>query len=190
LLASLLGMLFLGERPRRIERVAMALALIGVLIYALQLDGPPWVALTLAFSFSLYSLIRKRVNASPLQALTLELLLLAPAAVGWLIWLYLGQRLSFGSGQSGADLLIMLLGVVTVLPLVLYTHSMRGLSLTLAGMVSYLAPLLNLLLAVWLFGEPFAEMDQVSFAFIIVALAVLALGGCCSRQRQATASLV
>ncbi len=178
----LLGALFLGEGLTRLSRWAVALAASGVLVLALHVGGLPWIPLTLAASFGIYGLLRKRAKVDASVGLLVEMLLLAPLAAGWLCWLE-----SRGAGAFGAGLRISLLlaagGVITALPLVWFGLAVHRLKLSTVGFVQYVTPSTQLLLAVWLYGEGFDRVHAVAFGLIWLSLG-LYTAEALSRQRR------
>lgn len=173
----LLGMAFLGERPGRWQWVALGLAGLGTLNLILRQDGPPWIALTLAGSFSLYGLLRKRVAIESVAGLFIETLLLAPLSLAWLGYEAWRGGLVFGQGGGGTSLLLMAAGVITALPLVWFTAGARRIPLYVLGLCQYIAPSLQFLLAVWVYGEPFTTVQLTTFALVWTGLAVFVLAG-------------
>jgi chloramphenicol-sensitive protein RarD len=165
-----LGFLVLRERLRPLQWVAVALAAIGVVQLTVSLGAAPWIALTLAFSFALYGLLRKVGRAAPLVGLTVETGICAPFALAWLGWGMHTGTASFGASGWGTDVLLVLAGVATSLPLVWFAAGARRLSLATLGLVQYLAPSLQFLLAVFAFGEPVTAPHAVAFGCIWVAL--------------------
>ncbi|HNQ24181.1 MAG TPA: EamA family transporter RarD [Phycisphaerae bacterium] len=166
----LLGFVFLRERLRRGQVLAVALAAVGVGLRTWH--QVPWIALVLAGSFGFYGLLRKVARVDALLGLTVETALLAPWAAGYL--LYLGAR---GDGAFGAvspklTILLLLAGVITAVPLLWFTHAAKRLTLTTLGFLQYLAPTGHFLLAVLAFGEPFTRHDVLSFALIWSALGI------------------
>ncbi|MCA1906199.1 MAG: EamA family transporter RarD [Desulfarculus sp.] len=173
----LLGMAFLGERPGRWQWVALGLAGLGTLNLVLRQDGPPWIALTLAVSFSLYGLLRKRVAIESVAGLFIETLLLAPLSLAWLGYEAWRGGLVFGHGGGGPSLLLMAAGVITTLPLIWFTAGARRIPLYVLGVCQYIAPSLQFLLAVCLYGEPFSGAQLTTFALVWGGLAVFVLAG-------------
>jgi chloramphenicol-sensitive protein RarD len=167
----LLGALFLGETLSRPSRWAVALASAGVLVLAVRVGTLPWIPLTLAFSFGLYGLLRKRADVDSATGLLVEMLLLAPAAVAWLAWLERQGTGAFGTGTR-ISLLLMAAGVVTALPLVWFGLALKRLRLATIGFVQYVTPSTQLALAVWLYREPFTSTHAVAFALIWSSLAI------------------
>ena len=170
LVSVLLGFVFLRERLRPVQWMAVALALVGVLTLAVGTGTLPWIALFLACSFGLYGLLRKTARPDGVTGLAVETLLLAPVALGWLV--LSGQQgvLVFGQAGWGMTLLLLAAGPVTALPLVWFTEGARRLRLATIGFLQYVAPSLQFLLAVLAFGEPFSRIHGLSFGLIWAAL--------------------
>jgi chloramphenicol-sensitive protein RarD len=166
LLSTLLGCLVLGERLTRLQGIAVGLAALGVANFIWGFGAVPWFALILASTFALYGLFRKLIPVSPLLGITIETWLLTPVA---LLWLYLQPIHAFGSGVT-VTLLLGLAGVVTSLPLFCFNNAAKLLPLSTVGFLQYIAPSLQLLLGVFLYGEPFTQTHLVSFGLIWVAL--------------------
>jgi chloramphenicol-sensitive protein RarD len=172
----LLGVVFLRERLRRTQTVAVGLAAVGVVWLAVGSGAMPWIALVLAFSFGTYGLLRKIARPDGLVGLAVETLLLAPAAVGWLLWSAKGGTIVFGAEGWGWSALLLAAGPVTALPLVWFAEGARRLRYATIGFLQYLAPSLQFLLAVVLFGERFTGTHAVTFILIWTALAVYSVG--------------
>lgn len=171
-----LGMLFLGERMRPFQWVAVILAAFGTAWMTWAQGGLPWITLVLAFSFGFYGLVRKTIRVEALQGLFIETLLLAPFAYAGLIWVGMQGTGSFLSAGVGNDLLLMAAGVVTTLPLYWFTQAARRLPLTTIGFMQYLGPTIAFLIAVFVFREPFGTGKLVAFICIWSAVA-LYMGG-------------
>ena len=136
----LLGFLFLGERLRRAQWLALLLALAGVVNQVWLLGQFPWIALVLALSFGSYGLFRKQIPVDPITGLLVETLLIAPVALGYLIYLAQTGALRFGHAGLTIDLLLVFLGVVTAVPLMMFAAGAHRLQLTTIGFLQYLAP--------------------------------------------------
>jgi chloramphenicol-sensitive protein RarD len=169
----LLGVLVLGERLSRAQRVAVALAAAGVAVLTAGHGRLPWIALALAVSFGLYGLARKTVGADPVVGLLWETGLMAPLAAGWLLSLEARGSGAFGAAHPGPSALLALGGAVTAVPLVLFAQGARSLPLSTVGLLQYLSPSIQFLLAVLVFREPFTAAHAATFACIWAALAVL-----------------
>lgn len=167
----LLGRFVLHERLTRLQWIAVAIAGAGIAVLAAGALGQLWISLTLCVSFSLYGLLRKIVAADALTGLAVETTLLFPFAVAWLAWSALAGDPMFGSGASDATLLV-LAGIVSTTPLLLFTAAARRLPYSTLGMLQFLAPTLQLLIAVLVYGEPFRAPQAIAFAAIWTALAL------------------
>lgn len=165
-----LGRLCLGERLRRRQGAAVLLAAVGVLFLTVRLGRVPLVSLVLAFSFAFYGLLRKTVRAGGAAGLTVETLLLLPAALGYLLLLAGQGRLVFGNTGGGDALLLAASGPVTALPLIWFANAARRLRYATVGFLQYLTPTLHFLLAVVAYGESFTRTHLLAFACIWTAL--------------------
>jgi chloramphenicol-sensitive protein RarD len=169
----LLGVVVLRERLSRAQRIAVVLAGTGVAVLTVGHGRLPWIALALAVSFGLYGLVRKTVGADALIGLLGETAILVPVATGFLVALWYGGGGAFARSDVGISALLVLGGVVTAVPLVLFALGARALPLSTLGMIQYLSPSLQFLLAVFLFREPFTTAHGAAFACIWTALAIL-----------------
>lgn len=177
LVSVALGVGFLGERLGRATQAAIGLAAIGVVWMATG-AGVPWVALALALSFGLYGLVRKVVPVPALVGSTVETALMAPVAIGYLVYLErTGVRGGgvFGHGSLREHLLLVAGGAITAVPLVWFTSAARRLPLSVVGLLQYLAPTGQLLTALLVFGEELAQKKLIAFGFIWAALAVFSI---------------
>jgi chloramphenicol-sensitive protein RarD len=184
LASAALGVVVLRERLRRAQVLALSLGALGVTILTVQTGTLPWIALLLAGSFSLYGLFRKTVAAGPLTGLTVESLLLLPFALGWAIRVQINGSASFAHAGRTTDLWLLAGSVVTVLPLYCFAHAARHLRLTTIGFLQYLSPTAQLLLAVFVNGEPFRFVKLYGFAPIWLALALYSLDAAWAYRRK------
>lgn len=162
----LLGLLFFQERLRRLQIVSLALAAVGVLLLTIQYGRFPWVALILAITFGSYGLFRKIVLVDSLTGLTVETLLLGPLALGYLIYVsWRGESVFLTQGFQTGSLLV-LAGVATTVPLLLFASAARRLRLATIGFLQYITPTMHFLLAVLLYQEPFTQAHLASFLCI------------------------
>jgi chloramphenicol-sensitive protein RarD len=174
LVSVLLGFVFLGERLRRLPAAAVGLAVLGVALLSAR-HGLPWVSLVLAFSFGFYGLLRKVVDARPMVGLSVEVALLSPLAIGYLLVLGSAGRGAFAAAGSGTSLLLAAAGPITVFPLLWFNQGVRSLSLATVGMLQYLAPTGHFLLGITVFAEPFGASQLAAFALIWTALVLYTL---------------
>ena len=165
----LLGVVFLRERLRPYQTLSIMLALGGVLVLAGFVGKVPWIALTLALTFGLYGLMRKIMPVDGLVSLTVETLAMTPVALAYVV--YFGATRGAGSSLETLGLLA-LSGPVTTIPLLFFGAAARKLRLSTMGILQYLSPTLQFLLAVVAFREPFSTSQIVSFACIWTAVAI------------------
>ena len=171
LVSVLLGVVFLHEPLSRRQGAAVALAAGGVLVMLVHAGRPPWVALTLAATFGLYGLLRKRARVDPLAGLLAEVCMLLPLAGTYLGWLGLEGAAHFGAGAR-VTALLGASGVVTAVPLLLFAVGVGRLRLSTVGLLQYLNPTAQLVIAVFAFDEPFGAAHAVAFGCIWASLAL------------------
>jgi chloramphenicol-sensitive protein RarD len=172
LVSVVLGVVVLGERLRPAQWAAVGLAVVAVGWQIIGFGTVPWVALTLAVSFGFYGLIRKVAKVDAFTGMFVETLVLSPLAVGYLVFLAVVGGGAFGRLGVQMDLLLVLSGVITPLPLILFVAGAQRIRLSTIGLLQYIAPTGQFLLAVFLYDEPFTRDSGVTFALIWLALAL------------------
>jgi chloramphenicol-sensitive protein RarD len=166
----LLGVVFLRERLRPFQWVPIALAAGGVLYMTISYGTPPWIALALAFSFGIYGLLKKRLPLGALPGLAAETAVMAPLALIFLSYLGLqGTGALFTTG-SVSSLLLVLSGAATALPLLLFNAAVRRINLSTIGILQYMAPSMQFLIGVLIYGEVFDRARAIGFSMIWAAL--------------------
>ena len=180
----LLGMVFLKERLRRPQVIAVLLAAAGVLYLTVQYGQFPWIAISLALSFGLYGLIRKVAPASSLVGLTVETLLLSLPAIGYLIYLDIQGTGSVFRVSLNLDLLLIGCAPLTAVPLLFFTAGAKRLYLSTLGLMQYIGPSGMFLLAVFYYNEPFSTAQVWTFVMIWAALAVYSTDSVLYFRRQ------
>jgi len=173
----LLGFLLLHERLRPIQWAAVMLAAAGVAWLTWQAGHLPWIGLALAFSFGSYGLLRKTAALGPLEGLSLETLLLFPLAIGYLAMMAWHGQNAFLHAPTASKWLVAAAGPITAVPLLLFAAGARRIPMSTLGLLQYISPSLQLLLGVWLYGEPFGGARAAGFVVIWSALAVYTLEG-------------
>ncbi|MBW8759021.1 MAG: EamA family transporter RarD [Burkholderiales bacterium] len=174
----LLGTCVLGERPRRLQWIAVATAACGVLWLTLTLGRPPWIALGLAASFGCYGLLRKTAPLGALEGLALETAVLAPVALVALALLSPGGLPGLFAGMDGMTVVWLLCaGPITAIPLLLFAGGARRITLATLGTLQYVSPTIQFLLGVAWFGEPLDPTRLAGFALIWAALAIYSADG-------------
>lgn len=179
-----LGCVFLRERPRPGQWLAVAVAAAGVLWLAVQGGRLPWIALVLALTFGFYGLLRKVAVLGALEGLTLETLMLAPVAaivLGW--WTWHGQGALAHADVATLGWLV-LAGPLTAAPLLLFAAGARRIPMATLGILQYISPTLQFALGVWVFNEAFEPGRVVGFALIWTALLIYSVEGWRVRQRS------
>ena len=177
--------LFLGERLSRMQWVAVILASGGVLAEIWTLGELSWIACVLAVSFAIYGVARKKLTLHPMAALAAETSYMLPIAIGVMIFGQLEWDFVFFSEPGEYALPLMLAGVVTVIPLLLYVTGLPGVSLTAAGFAQYIAPSMVFVLAVVWFGEEVPPQRYYTFGLIWLALVIVTLEGMLKYKRNA-----
>ncbi len=187
LVAVVLGVVIFRETLGWMRGLAVALAVIAVVTLTLGLGVAPWISLTLAFTFGLYGVVKKGLNAGPVASVTGEVALVAPLSLGWLGYLYLGGGGATADG-AGDVALLMFSGVLTGLPLILFSFAARRLTYGLVGLMQYINPTLQFLVASLIFLEPVTRAHMVALPLIWTALAIYSIAT--FRQERASSRKV
>ena len=177
LINVLLGMVFLGERLRKLQWFAVALAACGVLVQLIVFGSVPVVAIALAMSFGFYGLLRKKVSVEAQTGLFIETLVMLPAASIFLFFIASTPTSNMFENPWQLNTLLVAAGVITTLPLLCFTGAATRLKLSTLGFFQYIGPSLMFLLAVLIYGEPFTSDKAITFAFIWGALVVFSFDG-------------
>lgn len=172
ILLVLLGIFVFKEELRKIQWVAFIVAAIGVIILTIDYGRPPWISFVLAFSWSSYSFVKKKINLGSLQGLAIETFIASFFYGAYLIWLGEQGEGQFGNGV-GLTLLLIGAGVVTAVPLLLFNGATTRIPFTMIGLLQYLTPTIQFMLAVFLRHEPMPAGRWIGFVFIWVALVAL-----------------
>lgn len=177
----LFGALWFGDKNSRPQLIALGLALSGVLLQIPAVGHFPWVALTLAVTFSLYAVVRKQAPLGSLVGLAAETTLLAPIAIVWLILTSSSVEVAFGGSWPHAALIVGT-GLATALPLLFFGHATRTIRLTTLGILQFLAPTLQFFIGWKFYGEPMTEQRLLSFALIWLAVGIYVAGAWAKRE--------
>jgi len=177
LINVLLGVVVLSERLDRVQWTAVAFAAAGVTWLGVVAGHAPWLALMVGASFSFYGLIRKTVAVEALPGLAVETVLLTPFAVGYLVWSHATGIGAMGNTGAVADVLLILSGVVTAVPLVLFAYGARRIPLSTMGVIQFVGPSLQLACGLVAFGEPFPHARAMGFVLIWIGLLIYAVNG-------------
>ncbi|MFE1405026.1 EamA family transporter RarD [Streptomyces sp. NPDC058770] len=168
-----MGVLLLGERLRPAQWVAVGTGVAAVLVLAIGYGRPPWISLTLAFSFATYGLVKKKVAMGGLESLAAETAVLFLPALGYLLWLGARGESTFGSEGPGHAALLAATGVVTAIPLVLFGAAAIRVPLSTLGLLQYLAPVFQFVLGILYFHEEMPPERWAGFALVWLALTLL-----------------
>jgi chloramphenicol-sensitive protein RarD len=168
-----LGVAVLGERLRRTQWVAIALAAAAVVALTVEHGRLPWVALTLAFSFGTYGLMKKKAGVGAVEGLALETMLLAPLALAYIGWAEFDGSAVFGHEGAANMLLLAGAGAITATPLLLFGGAATRVSLTTLGLLQYIAPTMHFFLGIVVFGETMTTGRWLGFILVWLALAIL-----------------
>jgi chloramphenicol-sensitive protein RarD len=172
ILLVLMGILAFGEEMRKIQWISFIVATIGVIILTIDYGRPPWISFALAFSWSSYSYVKKKINLGSLQGLAIETLISSVFYGSYLIWIGQKGEGQFGHGV-GLTLLLIGAGAVTAIPLLLFNGATLRIPFTTIGLLQYLTPTIQFMLAVFLRHEPMPSARWLGFVFIWTALIVL-----------------
>lgn len=172
LVTVLMGVLILGEKLRPWQWAAVGIASVAVVGLTIEYGRPPWIALLLAFSFGTYGLAKKQANVEAVESLTFETMLLAPVALGYLVFLHVQGTGHFISGGPGHALLLMSAGIVTAIPLLCFGAAAIRIPMTTLGLLQYLAPILQFVLGITVLHESMTTMRWVGFSLVWLALVI------------------
>lgn len=170
LVSVLLGVFFLKEKLSPAQKIAFLLAVAGVVLLTVSYGKVPWIALGLALSFSFYGFIKKSIRLDALRGLAIETFFIVPFAAGYYIWLFARKDAVFLHADLKTDILLILTGIATALPLVMYAKGVQMIPLYVAGFIQYIAPTMMLILGVFVYNESFGKMEFLSFSIIWTAL--------------------
>jgi chloramphenicol-sensitive protein RarD len=184
LVTVLMGVAVLGERLRPLQWAALGIAAVAVVGLTVEYGRPPWVALVLAFSFGSYGLAKKKADAGAVESLTFETAVLAPVALGYLVFLSVVGSSSFTTQGTGHVTLLVVTGVLTAVPLICFGAATTRISLTTLGLLQYLAPTIQFALGVLVFDEPMPTLRWVGFGLVWLALVIFTAESLAHRRRS------
>jgi chloramphenicol-sensitive protein RarD len=187
----LLGVIFLGEKLRRGQIVAVVLAGLGVIYLTVSYGSLPWISLALAITFGAYGLIKKTATLESMHGFSLETIVLFLPALGYLIYRDATGIGAFIHQGVVVTILLVLAGPVTSIPLLLFGYAARRIPLSMLGFIQYITPTMQFLLGVFVYLEPFPQARLVGFCIIWLALLLYSLEGILfNRRLKANPSLV
>ena len=171
LISVAMGTMFLGEKMTRLQVVAIAFASVAVIILTFASGALPWVAIVVSLSFAAYSFIRKTVDIGPTQGFMSEVLILSVIAIPYAIWLAQTGEAKMGAISSDT-ILLLACGPVTAVPLILFANGAKRLRLSTIGLMQYIVPTIIFLIGVFIFHEPFNQLQLLAFTLIWIAIAL------------------
>ncbi|HEX8743627.1 MAG TPA: EamA family transporter RarD [Thermoleophilaceae bacterium] len=183
LVSAAFGVVFFRERLRTWQSIAFGLALVAVVVLTIDYGRLPWIALTLAFSFGTYGLVKKLAGVGAAESLALETLVLLAPALAYLLMLEAQGDGTFGHESAGHTLLLVSSGPVTMLPLLLFSAAVTRIPLTVVGMLQYLGPTIQFLIGLLIIGEAMPASRWVGFVLVWIALVILSVEGLRASQR-------
>lgn len=184
LVTVLMGVVILGERLRAVQWGALGVGFVAVAVLTWDYGRPPWIALVLAFSFGTYGLAKKTAGVGAIESLAFETAMIAPFALGFLAWLSTTGDSHFTSEGAGHVLLLMSAGVVTAIPLLLFSGAATRITMTSLGLLQYLAPILQFALGVTVLGEHMPAGRWIGFTLVWLALSVFTWDAIRARRAQ------
>jgi chloramphenicol-sensitive protein RarD len=185
LFSVLLGVLFLRERLRLWQWVAIGIATGGVIFLTLGYGAFPWIAFALAISFGFYGLLRKTAALGALEGLWLETAIMFLPTLAYLVYVELMGTAFFGHAGAVTNTLLAFTGVVTALPLIWFAYGARRVTLATVGILQYIAPTLQFLLGVLVYGEDFTDTRVIGFSVIWTALLIYSFEGIVAGRKRA-----
>lgn len=170
-----LGVLLFHERLSKLKWLSIIIALVGIIGMSVELGRLPLVSVSLAFTFALYGAAKKKLHINPFVSITLETLLVMPLALWYVMNLYLSGEGHFLMGNAAMNWLFIGAGIVTAIPLVLFSTGANNLPLNVLGFCQYLSPSLSLLLGIFLYHEPFTTVQLAGFSTIWISLVLFTI---------------
>ena len=191
LVLVVMGVVLLHERLRTLQWVAVGLGAAAVLIIAIDYGRPPWIALGLAFSFAIYGYLKKRIGGhiGALESMTVETMVLVPVAIAGLAWIEFTGRGTFTTDAPWHGLLLMASGPLTAIPLICFAAAARRVPLATMGMLQFIAPTLQLIVGVAIYGEDVPPMRWFGFSLVWIALLLLTVDSVRSSMRRRRAQM-
>ena len=189
LINVLLGVIVLREHLSRSRWVALGFAGFGVTVMTIQTGELPWISFAMALAFGVYALTKKRAKLAAVEGLMLETMMLAPLAIGYLIWLNQNSDTGglFANSGRATDLLLIFGGVVTITPLALFSAATQRVPLSLIGVLQYVGPTLQFLIGIFYFGEEMPAGRLIGFGFVWIGVAIFLAPMLQSRFRSSSA---
>ncbi|MCX7023507.1 MAG: EamA family transporter RarD [Spirochaetes bacterium] len=187
LISAAFGLIFFRERADRFQAIAFCVATVGVAAMIVSYGRVPWISLSLASTFALYGLIKKKADLDALGGLFVETAFVAPAALAWLAWSQAAGTGAYGRVGALETILLVLAGVVTAVPLFCYSAAAVRIPLTTLGFLQYVSPTLQLLIGLFVYGEILDGPRLAAFGFVVIALAIFSVGRLVASRKSGSA---
>ena len=172
IISVVFGMIFFKEKLSRPTIVALFIALLGVLVMTVNYGQVPWASLLLALSFAIYGVLKKRIVLDATRGLAIETLFILPFALMYYLYLYSNDSMQFLHEGWQTDVLMMISGIITAIPLILFAKGAQKIPMYLLGFIQYVSPTCTFLLGVFLYHEPFTQVEVIAFSCIWTAIAI------------------
>jgi len=169
---ALIGAVWFREHFRPMQKVATVIAACGMLMLIVMAQEWPWIAMTLVFSFGLYTTIRKVTPVDGLVGLSIEVVLLLPIAVAYLVWIWTNDTMVLGTRNRTFDGWLLASGIITAIPMICFGQAARRLKLSTLGFIQYLSPTLQFIMALTILGEPFDATKMLGYIIVWCALLI------------------
>ncbi|HWK21518.1 MAG TPA: EamA family transporter RarD [Ureibacillus sp.] len=184
LITVLFGMIFFKEKLSKLQISAVIVAFIGVLSLTIGYGEVPWIALLIAFSFATYSALKKQITLNATRGLVIETLVMLPIALVYYIYIMSTNKMSFLQVSWQTDILLILGGIVTAIPLVLFAKGAKLLPQYVIGFIQYMTPTIVLVLGIVLYHEPFSKTELLSFMFIWLSIVIFTFSTIIETKRR------
>ncbi|MEK4229370.1 EamA family transporter RarD [Solibacillus sp. FSL H8-0538] len=184
LISVLFGMMFFKEKLSRATIVSVCIAAFGVAVLTFSSGSIPWVALLLALSFAVYGVLKKKIQLDATRGLAIETLFILPFALSYYMYILTKGNMSFLHVSTKTDMLLIVSGIVTAIPLVLFAKGAQRIPLYLMGFIQYLSPTIVLFLGILLYKEPFTQVEFIAFSFIWMALVIFSVSKVVETRRR------
>lgn len=169
-MSILMGVILLGERLTRLQWAAVSFVVLGVANQVFNYGEIPWIALSLATSFAIYGFIKKQLKIDSLNGFLVETTLALPFSAGYIIWTLLNDQALFLNYALSTDLLLMAGGIITAVPLIMFSSAAQKIPLSGMGFLQFVAPSITFVLATQVYAEPLSNEQLLSFIFIWAGL--------------------
>ncbi|MDD4028944.1 MAG: EamA family transporter RarD [Caldisericia bacterium] len=186
IISILLGVIVLKESLTKLQWIAFALVTVGVLVLIYGIQSFPWISFTLAFSFGMYGMMKKKMKLPPITSLSIEMFIGSIVSVGYLVFLSRSTPLTFSSTSPTITILLIFTGAVTSIPLLMFNEGTQRLPLYWMGFLQYIAPTLSLMIGIFVYREAFSIVHFLAFCIIWSGLIVLSSSSFFISQKRVT----